>query len=157
MKNITVFFILIIAILLTSCNKQKKADIHFEQGSTYYKKGLYNEAIEEYTKAIKLNSKFAEAYNQRGIAYYKKGETDKAIKDFSKAIELNPKYKHAYNNRGIVLENKTLYTDAIKDYTTFVQLAKDDTTFNKNVLQVKERIKKLIEINKKSQKPGVLE
>ena len=48
-------------------------------------------AIADYTEAIRLNPKFAEAYCKRGYAYGNKGVYDKAIADCTKAIRLNPK------------------------------------------------------------------
>ena len=59
-------------------------------------------AISNYSKAIKINPKFAKAYNNRGIAYIWKKQYDLAIADFNKAIELDPKNGKAYNNRAIV-------------------------------------------------------
>ena len=59
-------------------------------------------AIDNYSKAIKINPKFAKAYNNRGIAYIWKKQYDLAIADFNKAIELDPKNGKAYNNRAIV-------------------------------------------------------
>ena len=66
------------------------------------RKAIFDKAIADYTEAIRLDPKFAQAYNNRGGTYYGKGEFDKAIADFSEAIRLNPKYAHAYYNRGLV-------------------------------------------------------
>ena len=63
-------------------------------------KSQYDKAISDYTKAIEINPRFAEAYYNRGLAYGKKGQYDKAISDYTKAIEINPRFAEAYNNRG---------------------------------------------------------
>ena len=55
-------------------------------GNAYLKKGDYNRAIEDYTRAIERKSDYAEAYNSRGAAYDKKGEFDRAI------VEYTPSY-----------------------------------------------------------------
>ena len=55
--------------------------------------GEKGKAIEDYNKAIELNSEYALAYNNRGLCYKKLGETEKAKKDFQKAAELDLQYK----------------------------------------------------------------
>ena len=56
----------------------------------YGKKGDHDKAIADFTEAIRLNPKDAEAYYSRGGAYGEKGDYDKAIADFTEAIRLNP-------------------------------------------------------------------
>ena len=47
-------------------------------------KGDLKGAVQDYTYAIQLNSKFATAYNNRGISREKLKEFDLAISDYSK-------------------------------------------------------------------------
>jgi len=54
----------------------------------YGQKGKYGRAISDYTKAIEINPRFAEAYYNRGIAYYYKKEYDKSLEDVEKAKKL---------------------------------------------------------------------
>jgi len=75
---------------------------YYNRGIAYSEKGEVERAIEDYTQAIDLNPKFADAYIKRGLAYTKKGEFDKAIADYTKAIELNPDYADAYYRRSKV-------------------------------------------------------
>ena len=48
----------------------------------------YDQALQDYNKAIELNRDFAEALCNRGLVYIYKGETEKGIADLSKAGEL---------------------------------------------------------------------
>ena len=57
----------------------------------YGEKGDHDKAIADFTEAIRLNPKYAEAYYNRGFAYGKKGDHDKAITDYTAAIRINPK------------------------------------------------------------------
>jgi tetratricopeptide (TPR) repeat protein len=66
----------------------------FDRGLAAADRGDEQEAIRQYTQAIKLNPNYASVYYNRGIAYANLGDT-------SKAIELNPNYTDAYINRGI--------------------------------------------------------
>jgi tetratricopeptide (TPR) repeat protein len=72
-------------------------------------------AINNYTEAIKLNHKFAKAYNNRGIAYIGRQQYDLAITDFNKAIKFDPKNGKAYNNRAIVYWYKGEVARACQD------------------------------------------
>jgi lipoprotein NlpI len=66
------------------------------RGIAYRNKGLYDQAIADYSRAIDLMPKFVIAYIDRGNAYYDKGLYALAETDFAKAIELDPKYEYPY-------------------------------------------------------------
>ena len=52
--------------------------------------GEYDEAISDATKAIELDSEYADSYSTRGASYDKLGAHEKAISDYTKALELDP-------------------------------------------------------------------
>jgi Flp pilus assembly protein TadD len=60
-------------------------------------KGKPDNAIKDYTEAIRLDPKDANAYNNRGIVWTSKGEFGNAIKDYTEAIRLDPQYASAHN------------------------------------------------------------
>lgn len=62
----------------------------------------YSSAIEDYTKAIKLDPNLIFAYYNRANIYAKSKQFDKAIADYGKAIKLDSRLKEAYYNRGLV-------------------------------------------------------
>ena len=78
-------------------------------------------AIAEFTKAIELDPKYADAYNRRGASYSNKKDDDRAVADFTKAIELNPKFDMAYINRGASYMVKKKYDLAIADFTKVIE------------------------------------
>jgi tetratricopeptide (TPR) repeat protein len=55
----------------------------------------YQEAVNCYTKAIRIDPDFAEAYFNRGLTYVYTGENEKGLNDLSKAGELG--MYQAYN------------------------------------------------------------
>ena len=61
----------------------------------------WEEAITLYTRAIKLDPKYATAYNNRGLVRHKTGDYLGAIEDFTKAIELDPGFSEPHFNRGL--------------------------------------------------------
>ena len=102
-------------------------------GNAYAKQGLYDRAIQDYDKAIKLNHDDALAYLKRGIAYRNKGDYDQAIQDldqalrtFDLALKLKPDFAEAYYNRGLAYAKKGDYDRAIDNYDKAIKL-KDKT------------------------------
>ena len=72
------------------------------RGNRYSRNGAYERAIEDYNRAIELDSAFAEAYYDRGFSLYELGLYDEAITDLTQAIELNPEADHYYGQRSLV-------------------------------------------------------
>ena len=83
--------------LITGCSNSA-GDIHFRSADLKYKRGNYQGAIDDYTKAIEF------AYGNRGVAKVKSGDAQGAIADFDKAIEINPQNAVNYYNRGTAKE-----------------------------------------------------
>ena len=83
-------------------------------------------AIEDFTDAIKRKSDYPSAYNNRGRAYFTKGELENAIKDFSKAVELMPRYPEAYHYRGSAYFHKGNSDNAIADLNEAICLNPND-------------------------------
>jgi tetratricopeptide (TPR) repeat protein len=92
------------------------------RGLGYEEKGQYDEAISNYTKALEINPRDAEAYYNRGVVYNRKGQYDEAISDFTKALEINARDADAYYNRGIVHNRKSQYNEAISDFSKALEI-----------------------------------
>ncbi|MGA9110134.1 MAG: tetratricopeptide repeat protein, partial [Smithella sp.] len=61
------------------------------------------QAIADYSKAIELNPKYAEAYHNRGITYGSLGNYNQEIADIKKAARLGLKEARDYlSEQGIV-------------------------------------------------------
>ncbi len=81
--------------------KAESASYYYNRGVNKSDAGDYYGAISDYSKAIEINPRDADAYNNRGFSKNKLGDHDGAISDYSKAIEINPEHANAYSNRGI--------------------------------------------------------
>ena len=86
------------------------------RGIAKVKKGDIDGAIADYSRALKLDPKFADAYTNRGIAKVRKDDFDGAIADYSRALKLDPKFAAAYRRRGIAEQDKSDFDGAIADY-----------------------------------------
>jgi len=79
-------------------------------------------AIADYSKAVELDPRLANAYNSRGLAERYKGKWDDAIADHSKALELDPQLASAYNNRGYAKQGKGDLAGASADYSQAIAI-----------------------------------
>ena len=76
---------------------------------SYYANYKYDEAIECYENAIRLNSKIAVFWYNKAIALRTKGKYDEAAEAYDKAIELDPKNTMIWSGKGEVFEKQKKY------------------------------------------------
>ena len=110
---------------ITHQNIHQGAYIDYYIGLSHQFKGKFDDAIENFNRAIEQNPYFAEAYCYRGTAYFNKKELSCALKDLNEAMRLNSNYDEAYNNRGLVYSHKGQYDRAIKDFDKAIELKSD--------------------------------
>jgi len=95
-----------------------EAKIHLQQGMTYVtlaqanpkkKKENYKNAELEFTQAIELYPKYAEAYSNRGVIYMQQKKYNKSEIDLLKAADINPKDPYVQYNLAALysLQKKT--------------------------------------------------
>ncbi len=93
------------------------ADAYRGRGNAYVGKRAYDEAIADYTEAIRLT------YYKRAVAYGKKGDFKQAAADFSEVIRLNPADAMPYCNRGVVYYDMGDYDSALADFLKYIRLS----------------------------------
>ncbi|TVM00511.1 MAG: hypothetical protein CV087_14205 [Candidatus Brocadia sp. WS118] len=71
----------------------KTPEVYNEIGDLYLRKGMYDEAIEEYKKAIEVDPNCAIAHFNLSIVYDKKGLKNEADKEYATYKRLKPKRK----------------------------------------------------------------
>lgn len=98
------------------------ARTYYHRGNSYFDKGNYEKAIENYNMAIILNPHFSEAYFSRALAYYYLKNYDRAISDYKKALELDPNNPVIYNNLGDAYYRKQDFDTAIEMYDKAIEL-----------------------------------
>lgn len=74
-------------------------ELFFYTGTSYYSINEYQQALENYSRALEVDPEYVLAYNNRGVAQADLKAYSEAIADYNKAIELNPNFGIAYNNR----------------------------------------------------------
>jgi tetratricopeptide (TPR) repeat protein len=86
-----------------------------EQGIENCQKGRYDEALQDFSQALKAKPNDAGLLTYRGMVYHAKGQDGQAIKDYDQAIKADPKYGKAYHQRAMAYESLGRYSLALKD------------------------------------------
>jgi tetratricopeptide (TPR) repeat protein len=121
----------LVTMRLPAATPTMDAKGYFDSGKASYDKKLYENAISDFSNAIRLVPNYVAAYIERGIAYYDQGQFDKAISDYNEAIRLDPNDATAYNNRGIVYDYQGQFDKAISDCNKAIRLdPKDADAYN---------------------------
>ncbi|MFN8488262.1 MAG: tetratricopeptide repeat protein [Caldilineaceae bacterium] len=93
------------------------ANVYFLLGWLYLQSPKnFERAIDDYSKAIQLDSNNASFYNNRGNALYALGKYKQAIQDYDQSIKLEPGLAQTYHNRGLTFYALGKYEQAIQDY-----------------------------------------
>ncbi len=87
-----------------------------KKGSFLYDQGKYQEAIDCYDKALRVNPNNKYALNGKGIALNSQGKYQEAIEYYDKALRVNPNYFEALYNKGFALKKIGKYQEAIEYY-----------------------------------------
>ena len=111
---------------LKKIKKENSAELYLLRGNAWYDKNNYNNAIDDYNKAIKINKNYTLAFYNRGFAKIKKGEYDSAIEDYSKVVTIDESYVGAYVVRGSIYKFKEKSPLALEDYNKAISI---DTYF----------------------------
>ncbi len=78
------------------------AQKHFNDAEEYKEKGLLQEAIESYKKAIEADTSFTSAYYNLALVYYQTQQLSLAVVNLKKVTDLDPSDVSAFNNLGVL-------------------------------------------------------
>ena len=85
-------------------------------GSFYVSQNKLETAYETFTKAIKLDSNWAEAWNKRATVLYLMGKYEQSQADIDKVLELEQRHFGALAGQGLVQTALNNYQKAIDSY-----------------------------------------
>lgn len=94
----------------------------FESGNLNLKLGDYEDAIDRYSEAIRLNPEYTEAYFNRGLTYIYLSNYNAAKDDFSEVIRRNSEHTEAYYHRGAAYNKLADYNAAKIDFSEAIRL-----------------------------------
>lgn len=119
---------------------------YFDDGMRFFEEGQYEQAIELFTKALRLSlGDLAETHLYRGISYAYLDAYDKAMNDFNNALRKNPYIADAYNERGNLYRLSEDYHLALDDYDATIAIDKTHYAAYYHRALTKEKIGNLVE------------
>jgi tetratricopeptide (TPR) repeat protein len=84
---------------------QQISRIHYNLGGRMaFKRGDYQQALQEFKQVVSFDPSFAPAYNYMGKTYAILGQLDLAQECFRRVIELSPNVDEGYLNQGLLSE-----------------------------------------------------
>jgi tetratricopeptide (TPR) repeat protein len=147
LKKISVLVITVLSLTVGFCYSQGVAEQFrrscYTRGVGHAAKGNFNEAKEEFEKALKFDPYYESAKRAvkiiedaldqkiknttavhllKGIGYEEKELWDDSISEFNLAIEINPRYAEVYCIRSIIYIVKGQHDKAISDLTKAIEL-----------------------------------
>jgi Ca2+-binding EF-hand superfamily protein len=96
------------------------------KGNTAFKDGDWGEAIKQYTRALKADSKDHVCLANRSAALLKKGQNEKALEDAELCIKLKPSYAKGHIRKAGALHAMKKFTGAVKAYQAGLVACPDD-------------------------------
>ncbi|OSS41569.1 TPR repeat [Desulfurella amilsii] len=123
-----IFLILTSSSYAQELSNLAKSMVYSNQAQNYYDQNQFQQAIDDYTKAIQESPNNYMAYINRGIIFFELNRYDEALKNFKKARTIDPKNAYTYYNSAIVY-TKMASTALENDNTyLFYKKAKDELT-----------------------------
>ena len=101
--------------------KSEAALAHYREGEELFSKGQLGASIAAFTRAIRADPEFSDAYFDRGLAWLATKRWNDAIDDYDEALALDPERVAAYYNRAFAYSQLRRPQDAVSDYTEVVE------------------------------------
>lgn len=95
-------------------------------GNKHLQAGEFDQAIDNYTKAIELDGSNHVFYSNRSAAYLSKGDANSALNDGLKCTEVNPTWPKGYSRHGAALHALKRYDEALGVYENGLKIAPTD-------------------------------
>jgi tetratricopeptide (TPR) repeat protein len=96
--------------------EERLASKHLELGDMYFQYQRWDDALEQFYKAVNLTSRKADVHMKVVEAYLRKEQGSKAIKELKKVIETYPAYIPAKVKLGVVFYNSNRVIEAIQEW-----------------------------------------
>jgi tetratricopeptide (TPR) repeat protein len=96
-KKLTLWLLVtLLGLLLVGCSQEPPGQTAAIKAEQEMDSGELDQAVIDYTEAIKLSPDNAIYIFNRGYVYFLQKKYDLALSDYNKALDLNPKFVMAY-------------------------------------------------------------
>jgi tetratricopeptide (TPR) repeat protein len=106
---------------------------HYNLGLALAREGKVEEALTQYSEALKITPEHAQARNNLGSSLFEIGRVEEAILEFSKALKIDANYADAHFNLGNALARQGRTEEAIIHFQRAVHLAPIKANFQNNL------------------------
>jgi len=111
-----------------------------EEGNELFKNGTFQEAIQKYNQAIKMNRDPIYFCN-RAAVYCRLEQNDLAIQDCRTALALDPNYAKAYGRLGVALFAQNRHEQAVEAYKKAVELDPSNESYKSNLTVAEDKLR----------------
>jgi len=94
----------------------EKSQVHKDQGNTFFKNGKWQEAIVEYSEAIRRNPKDPLLYSNRATTYCKLMGWEAALKDCDTCLKIDSNFIKAWIRQGKIFHVLKQYHKSLMAY-----------------------------------------
>jgi len=91
-------------------------------GTAFLDQGQYEEAVTQYSEALRLDPNLAKAHNNLGNAFLAQGKYEEAVNQYNEALRLNPDLAEAHHNLADIYLRQGKYDEAIRQYGETLRL-----------------------------------
>jgi tetratricopeptide (TPR) repeat protein len=124
----------------TNLSDKQRIELHIIKGNIQDNvRENVDGAINEYKKALKIDSEDWTIWYNLGVSYGRKGEADLAISIYKKVIKINPESGASYYNRAVQYLTKNEFDKACEDFHCAQRLGIDSSIPIKKFCITKEQ------------------
>jgi tetratricopeptide (TPR) repeat protein len=111
----------------------QQADFYIKKGDEYYYDKKYNEAIENYQKALNIDGQNINALSGLGNVYFLLGDYLKSIEYYSKVLTIEPNYTKNQYSLGLAYLELAQYEKAIEYFQEALENDPENEWLNLNI------------------------
>lgn len=121
--------------------KKTNSDFHYQQGTIYAETEQYEDAIAEFSQAIRLDENYIKAYQYRGFILSKLGYENRANADFNKVDEIKLKKTYQQSSSNIDYEDNKSYSEQESNSSSSSQSCKAEVDYFTKKWKLSQEIK----------------
>ncbi|XP_046563966.1 small glutamine-rich tetratricopeptide repeat-containing protein alpha-like [Haliotis rubra] len=121
--------------------EKEEAERLKNKGNDFMKTEKFSDALECYSKAIKIDCKNAVYFCNRAAAYSKLDKHQLAIEDCNRALNIDPGYSKAYGRLGIAYTALNDHEGARECYRKALELDPDNQSYQNNLEIAETKLK----------------
>jgi putative GTP pyrophosphokinase len=99
--------------------------VYNHRGLVYFSLSKYEEALNDFNMAIRMEPNDTRVYTNRGLTYHMLKELAKALADFNKSLELNPLWPDTFYGRALTYYDMGNLHSALEDCDKAIALKPD--------------------------------